>query len=91
MPIDLQLTFQDGSTEMLYVPMDLMYGEKPTEKAVELSRTPRVTFEPWAWTNLTYTVQSSHHLRDIIRVEIDPTQRMADVDRRNNVLELKWQ
>jgi hypothetical protein len=91
MPVDLQLTFQDGSTEMLYVPMDLMYGEKPAERAVELSKTPRVTFEPWAWTNPTYTVQSNHHLRDIIRVEIDPTQRMADVDRRNNVLELKWQ
>lgn len=87
MPVDLQLTFQDGSTEMLYVPLNQMFGEKPNE----LSRTPRVVFDPWPWTNPTYTVQSSHHLRDIIRVEIDPSQRMADIDRRNNVLELKWQ
>jgi len=87
MPIDLQLTFQDGSTEILYVPVDLMFGSKP----VELSSVPRTSFEPWPWTNPTYTLQSTHHLRDIIRVEIDPTQRMADVDRRNNVLELKWQ
>ena len=31
MPIDLQLTFKDGSKEMHYVPLDLMYGEKPAE------------------------------------------------------------
>ena len=31
MPIDLHLTFKDGSTEMHYVPLDLMYGAKPAE------------------------------------------------------------
>jgi hypothetical protein len=86
MPIDLQLTFQDGSTEMLYVPLDLMFGVKPAESA-----DPRTVFDPWPWTNPTFTVQTSHSLHDIVRAEIDPTQRMADVDRRNNVLELKWQ
>ncbi|TDX00432.1 M1 family metallopeptidase [Dinghuibacter silviterrae] len=87
MPIDLQLTFQDGSTELLYVPVDLMFGSKPAEAG----EGPRTVFDPWPWTNPTYIVQSNHHLRDIVRAEIDPTQRMADVDRRNNVLELKWQ
>jgi hypothetical protein len=87
MPIDLQITYQDGTTELLYVPMDLMFGAKPAES----SETPRTVFDPWPWTNMTYTVSTMRHLRDIVRVEIDPTQRMADVDRRNNVLELKWQ
>ena len=31
MPIDLQLIFKDGSTEMHYIPLDLMYGAKPAE------------------------------------------------------------
>lgn len=87
MPIDLVLTFQDGSTETLYVPLDLMFGAKPEEPG----GTPRTVFDPWPWTNPTYTVQTTHHLKDIIKAEIDPSQRMADVDRRNNVLELKWQ
>jgi hypothetical protein len=32
----------------------------------------------------------NHRLTDIKVVEIDPTQRMADVDRKNNKLELNW-
>ena len=87
MPVDLQLTFQDGSTEMLYVPLDMMFGAKPSESP----EGTRTTFDPWPWTNPTYIVQTTHHLRDIVRAEIDPSQRMADTDRRNNVLELKWQ
>jgi hypothetical protein len=86
MPIDVKVTFQNGTSEVLYVPLDLMFGEKPAESF----GMPRTTFAPWPWTNPTYTVYTNHHLRDIVRVEIDPTQRMADVDRRNNVLELKW-
>ena len=33
MPIDLQLTFKDGSKELHYIPMYLMFGEKPVEDA----------------------------------------------------------
>ncbi len=32
----------------------------------------------------------NRRLLDIKSVEIDPTQRMADVDRKNNKLELNW-
>ena len=35
MPIDLQLSFKDGSKEMHYIPLDLMYGEKPAERSNE--------------------------------------------------------
>ena len=31
MPIDLQLTFKDGATELHYVPLNLTFGEKATE------------------------------------------------------------
>ena len=33
MPIDFQLTFKDGSKELHYVPMYLMFGQKPAEDA----------------------------------------------------------
>ncbi len=37
-----------------------------------------------------YIIEFDKPLRDLKAVEIDPTQRMADVDRRNNKLELNW-
>ncbi|MBS1574400.1 MAG: M1 family metallopeptidase [Bacteroidetes bacterium] len=86
MPIDLQMTFKDGSKEMHYVPLDLMYGEKPAEDP----SIPRKIYDAWKWTNDTYVVETEKKLTDITTVEIDPSQRMADIDRRNNKLELKW-
>jgi hypothetical protein len=86
MPVDLQLTFKDGTKEMHYIPLDLMYGEKRAEN----DSIPRKVYDAWHWTNPTYTIQTDHRLTDITIVEIDPSQRMADIDRKNNRLELKW-
>lgn len=85
MPIDLVLTFKDGSQELHYVPMYLMFGEKPAENELK-----RKVYPAWKWTHSTYVVESDRRLTDITVVEIDPSQRMADVDRRNNKLEIKW-
>ncbi|MFI5132954.1 MAG: M1 family metallopeptidase [Chitinophagales bacterium] len=86
MPVDLQLTFKDGTKELHYIPLDLMYGEKP----VEDSSIVRKTYDPWKWTSPYYTVETDRKLTDITVVEIDPSQRMADIERKNNRLELKW-
>ncbi len=86
MPIDLQITFKDGNKELHYVPMNLMYGEKPLEDPT----IPRKTYEPWKWTHPTYTIETNRKLADFTIVEIDASQRMADVERKNNRLELKW-
>ena len=86
MPIDLRLTFKDGTKESHYVPLDLMYGEKPAEN----DSIPRKVYEAWHWTSPTYTIQTNRPLTDITVAEIDPSQRMADIDRKNNRLELKW-
>ena len=86
MPIDLQITFKDGSKELHYVPMNLMYGEKPVEDPA----IPRKVYEPWKWTHSTYIIETSRKLADFTVVEIDPSLRLADVERKNNKLELKW-
>ena len=86
MPVDLQLTFKDGTTEMHYVPLNLMYGNKPNENAAE----KREVHEPWRWTHPTYIVEFKRRLTDLKKAEIDPTKRMADVEQRNNVLQLNW-
>lgn len=85
MPIDLQLSFKDGVTEMHYIPLNLMFGEKPAE-----SEPNRIVHEEWKWTHPTYVIELKHKLSDLKKIEIDPTKRMADVDQRNNILQLNW-
>ncbi|MGZ8543924.1 MAG: M1 family metallopeptidase [Flavisolibacter sp.] len=86
MPIDVKFTFRDGSTEWHYIPLNLMYGSKPAEAGQE----NRKVYEEWKWTHPVYEVISAKKLSDIISVEIDPSHRMADIDRRNNRIELRW-
>jgi len=84
MPIDLQLTFKDGKKALHYIPMYLMFGEKPAENSVS-----RVVEQPWKWTHPTYTVELNEKLTDLSQIEIDPTKRMADVNMENNLWEMK--
>jgi hypothetical protein len=86
MPIDLQLTFKDGGSEMHYVPMYLMFGAKPVEEAT----IPRTVYPSWKWTHPTYIIETSRKLSELTVAEIDPTQRMADINRKDNKLEVKW-
>ena len=86
MPVDLQLTFKDGSTETHNVPLDIMYGNKTAE-------TPGQNFiihSEWKWTWPTYVVEFKHKLTDLKIAEIDPSKRTADMDHKNNLIELNW-
>jgi hypothetical protein len=86
MPIDVSLQFKDGSKELSYIPLYSMFGAKPSEdKAV-----PRIVYEAWKWTSTTYVYEVNHKLTDLRSIEIDASHRMADVNRNNNKLELKW-
>ena len=84
MPIDVKITFKDGSSEWHYIPMYLMFGEKPAEDM----QANRKVYDAWKWTHANYQITTSKKLTDIISVEIDPSQRMADVNRKDNKLEL---
>lgn len=86
MPVDVMITFKDSTKEMHYIPMNLMYGAKPAEDP----SVSRKVYEPWKWTSPYFTIQTDRKFADIAVVEIDPSQRMADVERKNNKLELKW-
>jgi hypothetical protein len=86
MPLDVKVTFKDGSSEWHYVPMYLMFGEKKPERG----QTNRVVYQAWKWTHLNYEIKTNRQIKDIVKVEIDPSQRMADIDRKNNKLELTW-
>ncbi len=86
MPIDLQVNLTDGSSQMHQIPLNLMFGSKANEKTT----TTFTTHTNWNWTNPLYTLTLPVKLKDIKKIEIDPSKRMADIFRRNNVLELNW-
>ena len=79
MPVDLKLTFRDSTSEMHYVPLDLMYGQKLPEDKI-----PVKVYPAWKWTSDKFIVETDRKVVDIAEAEIDPSQRMADVERRNN-------
>ena len=85
MPIDLQISFADSTEEIHYIPLDLMYGVKPMENP-----TQRFVHGRWNWTHEVYTLECNRKLADIRLIEIDPSQRMADINRSNNKLSLSW-
>jgi hypothetical protein len=81
MPLDVLITYKDGKQEMHNIPLDLMYGTKPAEDATE-----RIVEKPWRWTHPEYKFTISRGIQDIKSIEIDPSMRMADINRNNNKL-----
>jgi len=81
MPVDVLVTYKDGSQELHYIPLNLMYGEKPAENKIQ-----RIVHPEWRWTHPEYSFEISKSIGNIKSIEIDPSQRMADVNRSNNKL-----
>ncbi len=82
MPIDLYVTYEDGTQELFYIPLRMMWGEKPNP-FTELKRT---VLEDWPWAYPTYTFEIKNG-KKVISMMIDATQRMADVKPENNIWE----
>jgi len=86
MPIELVAEYNDGSKEVFYIPLRIMRGEK-TENEYPGSRW--TVLEDWPWVNPTYTFTISSSVDEIKKLEIDPSQRLADINKDNNVIYLK--
>ncbi|WPP48580.1 M1 family metallopeptidase [Catalinimonas niigatensis] len=80
MPLDVLVTYKNGEKELFYIPLRIMRGEK--ENDLDYSRS---LMQDWPWVFPTYLMVVPHALSDIERIEIDPSYRMADIDRSNNV------
>jgi hypothetical protein len=77
MPIDLKVTYADGTSEEFYIPLEMMLGKKPTSAKV---------LPYWGWGNPEFTFTAKKTVKE---VEIDTRHLMADVDRSNNIFEVK--
>lgn len=84
MPIDLVVTYKDGHKELYYIPLNETLGSKP----VEDKTMNRVNLQAWPWVNAAYTLKIAGKGSEISTIEIDPTQRMADVERKNNLIDV---
>lgn len=80
MPIDLYVTYTDGSVEVFNIPLRLMRGTKPAENADQKF----TVAEDWPWTHPTYELVIPKSKDMIQEVSIDPTRRLADIDTANN-------
>ncbi|NGP75191.1 M1 family metallopeptidase [Balneolaceae bacterium YR4-1] len=86
MPIDLMVEYNDGSKELFYMPLRIMRGEKPNDEYPGIERTVK---KDWPWVYPTYTLKIDRPVSDIKRLEIDPSQRLADIERDNNVFNVE--
>lgn len=86
MPIDLLVTYKDSTRALHYIPVSLTYGSKKRENVA----VPFTEHAAWGWLQPAYTLSIKGRLTDVSKLEIDPSGRMTDINRKNNVLELKW-
>jgi hypothetical protein len=82
MPLDVEVEFTDGTVKHYYIPLRIMWGQKENE----FPDVDRIISEDWPWVFPEYELSIEQPLDGIVRIEIDPTQRMADVNRSNNKL-----
>lgn len=79
MPLDVVVEYNDGSSELFYIPLRLMRGEKPAENDMK-----RTILEDWVWVKTSYNFTIDKPASSIKSVTIDPSHRMADIDQENN-------
>ncbi len=80
MPVDVKVTYNSGKEEWFSIPLTIMRGEKNAEKGMD-------NFEvrtDWPWVYPTYELQLNAPVSSISTIEIDPSGRLADIDRENN-------
>jgi hypothetical protein len=87
MPIDLAITFKDGTKAWHHIPVNLSFAAKKSDAPAV---SPFTTHQPWGFVYPTYIITVPGKLLNVASVEIDPTGRLADIDRKNNKLTLNW-
>ena len=77
MPIELEVLYDDLSFENYYIPLSIMRGEKDN-KFIQL--------DDWEWVNKSYQIDLNISDKKIKKIEINPSGKMADIDKSNNVI-----
>jgi len=81
MPIDLTVILKSGEVKRYYIPLDLMLGIKSEDNTFN----GFTASSPWHWVHESFSIPINEHPSEINHVQIDVSNRMADVDRTNNL------
>ena len=79
MPIEIEIQYDDFSTTNYYIPLSIMRGEKNLGDNV-------VLLKDWEWVNEHYKLDIDQSEKKITKIEINPSGKMADVDKKNNII-----
>ena len=79
MPLEVLVNFKDSSSEIHYIPISLMRGEKENPYSLKWT-----VHEDWPWARLEYELAINRSKSDIVNIYIDPSYYMADINRENN-------
>ena len=79
MPIEIEIQYDDFSTTNYYIPLSIMRGEKNLGDNV-------VLLKDWEWVNEHYELDIDQSEKKITKIEINPSGKMADVDKKNNII-----
>jgi hypothetical protein len=82
MPLEVLVTLEKDVKQLHYIPLDLMRGEKALPAGAQIH-------SDWAWVRKEYQLSLPYDAKDIVAIEIDPSKRMADIARDNNVMDAK--
>ena len=82
-PLDVLVTYKDGTTELHYIPLDLMLSGKLAE-----NKENRIVHPEYKWVQPTITFETTKPLSALRSIEIDPSYRLPDINRSNNKLEI---
>ena len=84
MPIDISVTYEDGSIENFYIPLQMMRADKPNPNP----RQDWTVLPDWSWANPTYEFMIEND-KKISIITIDASKLMADINLSNNTYELE--
>ena len=81
MPIDILVTYADGSLETFYIPLRMMYFSKDNP----YQNIKRTALPEWTWADPNYSFKIKKPVKDIKQIVIDPSQLMADIKPEDNM------
>ncbi len=83
MPLDITVIYEDGKSELFYIPNTLMRWTKENQTPT----VKRTVLEPWDWAFPTFEFTINKQKQSIKSIIIDASRLMADVNQYNNVFE----
>ena len=93
MPLDVVVSFEDGTSEMYYIPNDLLYLDISSSNTITAQKLEHPVYKnslskikalgSWNWVTPEYSFVVDGSKR-ITKIEIDPSRRLADVNGADN-------